>query len=220
MKKIQTDAIRQGTRRVTRASQKEPWQMTRKEFMQHHYTGSIRSDAYRNYGTREGLSWVKPETYPQVVERKNFGGVPVEIRRDNHKIRYVSHDENEEIKRGPDGLALYLTDDEAKAKGYALEDGGYAAFVDGQAVGFASNEWGAAGVWVVEDMQRKGLGTHLLRLLMKEHPGIKRIGQMTSAGWNMTEAYHRSLVQDAINEGKPIPHEVEHEFQNPKPRQE
>ena len=197
-------------------SQKEPWQMTQKEFMQHHYTGQIPSHAYRNYATRKGIDWVKIQNYPQLVNTIIIDNKPIEIRRNNEKKGYTATDENGDIIRDEKGMAKSLTPEQIKAKGYAEEDGGLAAFDNGEAVGFASNEWGSAGVWVVEEMQRKGLGTYLLKLLMQEHTNIKHIGQMTNAGWNMSTSYHKQLVQDAIQNGKPVPDHVKQDVLQPK----
>jgi GNAT superfamily N-acetyltransferase len=99
-------------------------------------------------------------------------------------------------------MAVSLTDEEAIAKGYPLYDADIAAFVGDRPVGFASNEFGAAGVWVVNEFQRQGLGTYLLKEFMRLNPQIKHIGQMTSSGEKMTRALHRQYVQDARNQGK------------------
>lgn len=77
-------------------------------------------------------------------------------------------------------------------------------------VGFASNEFGTTGVWVVEEFQRNGLGQRLLALFHELNPRLaaRPMGQMTPAGVHLTRAHHRKLVQKALAEGKPVPENV------------
>lgn len=187
---------------------KEPWQMTSKEFMQHHYTGHIGSDAYRDYETKDGLSWVKYDRFNEHYATLTFGGVVVEIRRDNTLRKYTKRDANDELMRGPDGIAILMSPKEIEASGYKKDDGTLAAFINKEAVGLAADEFGTAGVWVIAEMQKKGLGTYLLKELLKTHPRIKKIGQMTIAGVNMANSYHRSMIKDAVAAGKPVPKDV------------
>lgn len=193
---------------------KQPWELTSDEFMKHHNTGFIGSRAYKQYETSEGINFVRPEDYPEHYATVNFGGIDVEIRRDNKPNKYVAHDENDEILRDSQGHAVYLTPEQVKEKGYASVDGGLAAFVNGVPVGYASNEFGSTGVWVVKNMQGKGLGKYLLKEFRKTHDtiGNNEIGQMTEGGYNLTKSYHKSLVNDAYNDGKAIPDQVMQEY--------
>lgn len=195
--------------KVAQHSEREPWQMTRNEFIDYHKTGFIRSDAYEQYATSEGIaSFISRSRYKNFVATKNFGGVPVEIRESGDPLKYVRTDQDGEIVRDERGLATYLTNEEAVALGYRTTDGGLAAFVGDVPIGFASNEFGSAGIWVVAEWQRKGLGRYLLAEFMKRHPRVRRMGQMTNAGENLAVAYHRDLVSRAIADGKSVPPEV------------
>jgi len=193
---------------------RQPWEMTGQEYLADNYTGSISSGAYDSYADSKGLDWVKYEKFGILIDTLNINGQPVEIRAKQEKNKYVKHDENDEIVRDQKGMALYLTDEEIQSKGYSLEEFTIAAFANKIPVGIASDEWGASGVWVVKDFQRQGLGIRLLEELHRLNPRLakNRLGQMTNAGWNMTKAYHKRLVQKALQEGKSVPQNVLQEY--------
>ena len=196
------------------AQTQEPWQMSNKDFLNHHYTGYIQSRAYDQYNTSEGISYIKKENYKELYSTLNIDGNVVEIRRNITPLKYCKQDaEGWTNLRGPDGEIIYLTPEEIREKGYREIENDLAAFIGDRPIGFASNEWGATGVWVVQEFQRKGLGTYLLREFRKINPQMKELGQMTDAGINMTRKWHRSLVQDAINEGKNVPDHIRREFE-------
>ena len=198
---------------LARKAQERPWEMTGDEFHNFHNTGYIGADAYQDYGTSEGLQdFIKRERYAEVFDRRNFAGTEVEIRRDISPLKYCKHDAEGDIVYNERGMAIYMTDEEVKAKGLPVVENGLAAFVGDRPVGFASNEFGTIGVWVVNEMQHKGLGTYLLREFSKLNPQIKRMGQMTNAGSNLARSYHRSLVQEAIQQGQTVPNRVRAEY--------
>jgi GNAT superfamily N-acetyltransferase len=170
---------------------------TEKEFLEHHITGCIPSDAYRQYSTSEGISWLgKPEEYPHVLKVMDIDGEPVEIRVRMTELQYVKKDDDGEIVRDRRGMAMYLTDEEAAKKGYPLLEPHVVAFNSkGQPVGWASNEWGATGVWVVSDYQHKGIGYELLKEFRKRFPD-RRLGQATDAGMRLAGKYYRKMVEE------------------------
>jgi len=192
----------------TSQAYKEPWKMTQQEYMDYHYTGGIESSAYEDYRTVEGLDWIKKENKPILEEVKDFGGYQVEFRKTGNKLKYVKHDENDDILRDEHGLATYLSQQEMIDQKLPLEDQTIYAFVGDDPIGFASNEWGATGVWVVEKYQKLGIGTHLLAMFRKTMRPESKMGQMTNAGYGLAQAYHKRLVEEAINEDKPVPDEV------------
>lgn len=201
--------------KIAQAEGKQPWQMTRGEYLDSQYTGYISSSAYRNYATSEGISsFVKYEKYPNLIETVNVNNQPVEIRSCSEPRKYVKTDENDEIVRDSQGMAMYLSEEEMKQKGYAMVEVGIAAFVNQVPIGFANDEFGSSGIWVVNDFQRKGIGQKLLWYLHKFNPKLEKnkIGQMTGAGSNLTKSHHKNLVQRAINEGKDIPQNVLQEY--------
>lgn len=97
----------------------------------------------------------------------------------------------------------YETKEEAIKEG--IKTLGLNPHIGDRPIGFASNEFGTAGVWVVREFQGKGLGTYLLKEFMKRSPNIGKIGQMTDAGENLTRAYHKDLVLEAMKQGEPVP---------------
>jgi GNAT superfamily N-acetyltransferase len=205
---------------VRLAEQRQPYAMTWTEFIDHHKTGHIPDSAYKGYKTSEGLEYITYDNFPIPYAEIDLRGKHYEIRRDDRPRRYVKWEkkkfkfgdqewEDDDIAYDPvTGDALYLTDEEALAQGLPIRSFDLAAFYDGKPVGFASDEWGATGIWVVDEHQGNGLGTYLIRELRRNNPHLKRIGQMTNAGEKMTRAYHRSLIKDALEEGKVVSPEV------------
>jgi hypothetical protein len=183
----------------------EPWQMTREDFLASQKTGFIAPGAYETYRTTQGLAWLKKERHPIPYATKQFGGATVEIRKTGEHLRYVRLDAGGEIVRDSQGLATYLSDTEAQVKGYPIEDPGLTAFVGDTAIGWVSNEFGATGVWVVDEFQKKGLGKYLLSEYRKGVPFTRKLGQMTSEGIALTKSWHKDLVRQALSEGKPVP---------------
>jgi hypothetical protein len=196
-----------------------PWMKTGEEYLSSQKTGHIESKAYEQYSTSEGIaSMIRKPDYPELVKTLQVKGKTVELRRDRNPLHYTKTVQTtlsdgtpwDEIVRDEHGMAVMMTDEEAKAKGLPTESADMAAFVGDTPVAFASNEFGSTGIWVVEDMQHGGLGTELLYQFHKLNPNLAshKIGQMTVAGENLTQAYHRKLVAEAAKEGKPVPQSV------------
>jgi|ERR1035437_628025 hypothetical protein len=186
---------------------KEPWQVPLKDYLDTQITGWIPSDAYDSYSTRKGLDWVDPKKYPEVIKTVDVRGTPVTIQRDREPMQYTKTDANDDIVRGPDGLAEHLSTAEAVAAGLPTETANLVAVDSKGVVGFASDEFGATGVWVVEEMQRGGLGKTLLQEFHQLNPRLaaRPIGQATEAGRNLVASYHKASVQTALTAGKPVP---------------
>lgn len=218
MKVVRTNAIsesffqslRKASENQTQVdTSKQPWQMTNKEFMQYHNTGSIPSSAYERYAKREGITWLGPKTkHPILHSKKIIDGKEIEFRQDEKKNRYVKHDETEGVLRDEKGEAVYYTDEEVISNGYPLYDETIVAFDEKGPIGWVSNEFGVPGVFVIEEYQRKGIGTYLLSAFMKNRPATQKIGQMTNSGWNMSVSYHKQLIREALEHGQPVPPEV------------
>ena len=189
---------------------KENWQMTEDEFLKHHYTGFIRSDAYKDYETSSGMSFIKKSDYPDIYDIQNIDGKKIEYRIQSRDLQFVKKDKEGNIIYDDNGMAVILTKQEMLEQGYPIESHEIAAFVDDQPIGFASNEFGSTGVWVIKDMQNKGIGTKLLYDFRKLNPHMqsRKLGQMTNAGYNLARKYHEKLVQDALQEQKPVPQNV------------
>jgi len=175
-------------------------------FIRYHYTGHIDSEAY-NYNTVESLSWLRPEAYKIFVKTISTKKGVIQFRKSGEKLQYCRHNPVVEIDGVPTGgdierdpitgLALHLTDAEIAAKGLPKTDTSIIAFNDkNQAVGFASNEFGADGVWVVDEYQKLGIGVELLSELRKQFPPERKMGQMTEAGVALAKAYYRRIKQE------------------------
>jgi hypothetical protein len=169
-----------------------------KEFLKYHYTGHIPQHAYDDYATVDGLSWLKIDRYQTLLGTMNVDGERLEFRKSNEKIKYTKIDNNGEVMRDSQGLALMMSDEEIAAKGYHIYETTIVVFNEAkQAVGLASDEWGADGIWVVNAYAKKGVGRVLLRELRKQFKSKRKIGQMTDAGQNMSLAYYRDMESDA-----------------------
>ena len=162
-------------------------------FLNYHNTGYIDPESY-HYNTVKDLAWLKPEAAPLRVKTLDTGKGKIELRKRDEKLQYVKHDDEGEIVRDNRGLAVYLNDAEIELKGFPKKDTSVIAFNDkNEAVGLASNEFGADGVWVVNEYQKQGIGVSLLIELRSQFKPDRKIGQMTPAGEAMTRSYFRAL---------------------------
>ena len=161
-----------------------------KDFIQYHYTGHIKSSAYENINFNYSI-----EKYPKIIFTfTDKLGELIELRQSLEKNKYVKKDQNNEIMRDENGLALFLTDDEVISKKYLLYDSTIIAFnSQGQSVGVASDEWGADGIFISKEYQSRGIGLQLLIHFRNQFPEDRQMGQMTIEGLGLAKSYYRSL---------------------------
>ena len=185
-------------------------QVTPINFLDYHNTGQIQDSAYNMYGTKEGVEWLgKKEKYPILLKKEQYGDEEIEFRQEGTENKYVKTDENDEIIRDKKGLAVLMSDEEIREKGLPVYDTTITAFnSQGEPIGWASDEFGADGVWVIKDYQGKGIGTDLLYEFKKQFRPGRRIGQMTNSGRSMAKSYHKKLVEEALRQGKEVPKEI------------
>ena len=190
---------------------KEPWELTQQDFLDKSITGHISSTAYERYATSAGLDWIKYDKHPKLVYRGEFNRQTVEFKSSGEKLKYTKMDPSDPLEithlRDEHGNLVWMSDEEIAAENLPTEDREIAAFVDKVPIGFASDEWGVPGVWVVRDWQRKGIGMKLLELFSRERP-IKKLGQATIQGREFSAGYHKRLVKQALATGKNVPPEV------------
>lgn len=182
---------------------KEPWMASEEDFMDYHKTGHIPSSAYEKYKKPEGLSWLKKANYPVLYATKQFKDKTIEIRQSGEKNKYVKHTEPDadgftDILRDSQGMAIMMSDEEIEQKGYNLYETSMVAFDGDIAVGLASDEWGADGIWVTQPYQRLGIGLYLLTEFRKQFNSSRKLGQMTQEGQELSKAYYRSLRNDMV----------------------
>ena len=171
------------------------------DFIAHHKTGDIPSSAYSRYEREGGLSWLGNKSkYPIFLLAKKYGSYTVEFRMRGEKLSYTATDEHGNALYGSDGMAMTMTDDAIKKRGLPTHDETIVAFADEKPIGLASNEFGTVGVWVEGPYQKLGIGSDLMAMFMKQGPrflsGGSKIGQMTSAGENMSRAAYRKLKNE------------------------
>lgn len=176
------------------------YEFDKDEFMKHHYTGFIGSDAYKNYEQESGLSWLGNKSkYPKLLHKGTYGPFEVEFRQTGQKNQYVQHDKDGEIIRFPNGDIGYMTPDEIKKENLPEYDTSIVAFIGDKPVGFAGDEFGAVGVWVEGPYQKLGIGTDLLDKHIEQRPSVKsgkgKIGQMTHKGIAMTKKYYDLMAK-------------------------
>lgn len=180
-----------------------PWALSEEEFVRRHHTGFIPSHVYGSYQKEGGLDWFGPqERYPLLLAAMELGGSVVELRQSGKKNQYVRLDEAGEVVRDARGLAEMMTEDEIVAKGHILFDQTIVAYAAGRPVGFAANEFGAVGIWVVGPWQGRGLGGELLHRFMTANPHM-RLGQMTIAGEELARSVHRRFCREHAGRGAP-----------------
>lgn len=170
----------------------------KEDFLKHHYTGYIPSHAYNDYKDVKGLSWLgKKSLYPKVIHKGRYGPYDVEFRKDNNKLKYLKRDADGKVVKNANGEAEYMTPQDIQSANLPDDGSAIVAFVDDTPVGFASNEFGAVGVWVAEPYQKFGIGTDLLDFHMGFRPDIHakkgKIGQMTVAGQQLAKKYYDKM---------------------------
>jgi len=176
---------------------------TAQDFLKSQNTGFIRSGAYDNMQFRQDIK--KTPKLIKTIESKN--GEKIEFRQTGEKLMYVKHDDKGELVRDQRGLAVMMSDDEIKKEGLNTEHTTVYAFNSkGNNIGYASDEFGSDGVWVKPEYQKQGIGTELLITFKKQFTNDhkRKIGQMTSAGMNMTRSYWRKLTGNQKPELKNI----------------
>lgn len=195
-------------------SQGREHEVTPSNFMGYHNTGFISESAYEKYRTKEGVSWLgKIEEYPRLIKSKKYGDEIIEFRSSNEPLQYVKVDSEGEIVRDSRGLAIMQSEEEMKQKGLPLIETIIVAFNSNkEPIGWAADEFGADGVFVIDEYQGKGIGTDLLYEFRKQFKSRRRIGQMTNKGRGMTIKYHKKLIQDALKQGKYVPEEILQEY--------
>ena len=62
-------------------------------------------------------------------------------------------------------------------------------------VGIASDEFGADGIWIKSNYQKRGIGVVLLETFRSQFPETRKIGQMTEVGVRLVRSYFRSKNQ-------------------------
>ena len=195
---------------VSESSEKEEWQMTQEAFIRYHKTATLPEEAYEERTVKD-FEWLgKKEKYPNFIRAyKAKNGENIELRQTFEKLKYTKVDEEGEIIRDEEGLATYLTDKEMQEKKLPFYDTTVVAFNEkGQPIGYASNEFGADGVWVAREYQKQGIGVELLIELRKQFAPTRRGGQMTYVGEKLALAYHKRQIEKALQKGKPVPPEV------------
>lgn len=189
----------------------EPEKATPEEFLQHHYTGYINSNAYQDYEKPNGLSWQKPEEFNIFIKNIDRNNMHFELKMRKDINYYCKKDQNGEIMRDEKGDAVYLTPEEIDAKGYEKYDITVGLIYNGKVVGFAADEFGASGVYLEQEFQGMGLGTLLMYEYLKQTQRLnsgRKIGQMTNKGYNMTKNIHKMIVEEALKQGKKVPENV------------
>ena len=195
--KIAVAEIQKEKKKTT--SQRE-YEFDKDEFMKHHYTGFIGSDAYKSYEKEGGLSWLGNKSkYPVLLDKGKYGNYEVEFRQTGERNKYIHHDEKGDILRLPNGDLVYMTPDEIKQQNLPEFETSIVAFIGDKPVGFAADEFGAVGVWVEGPYQKLGIGTDLLDKHIEQRPSVKsgrgKIGQMTHKGMAMTRKYYDLMAK-------------------------
>jgi GNAT superfamily N-acetyltransferase len=169
----------------------------KEDFMNHNYTGGLASNTYEKTVAPGAMaSRFKKSRYPELLSKEQCGPYEVEFRQSGEVLKYVAHDSNGEILRNGNDI-VYMTPEEIKRENLPEKDTTIVAFVGDKAVGIASNEWGAVGIWVDTQYHRAGIGTALLEKHVEQRPtlksGIGKLGQMTQAGYGMTQKYYDKM---------------------------
>jgi hypothetical protein len=211
----QTGAVAVATRKIKDALDNElaeiggafdNMMMTEKQFVDYHKTGDISPSAYGGYETLEGISWLgKPEKYKKILKENKYGDESIIFRQSDDPLKYTKTDDAGKIMRDEKGMGLNLSKSEMIKKGLPLTDTTVVAFnKKGQPIGFASNEFGADGVWVAEEYQKKGIGVELLDELRKQFKPERKMGQSTPAGEELIRSYYNKKYKPQMGKVEEI----------------
>jgi 8-oxo-dGTP pyrophosphatase MutT (NUDIX family)/GNAT superfamily N-acetyltransferase len=183
------------------------------DFLDLHRTGHIPTSSYERMD--DPRAW-QPENLAPEYQGDNYkdphtrstyptlrghiatrDGRELDVLSRDEKLRYVKTDAENDIVRDEKGEAVYLSEDEIKAKGLPITDTTMVVFDGEQEVATASDEWGTDGIWVNPDYRRQGIGVQLLRMFRKQFPYPRwKVGQMTIAGEELTRAYYRKYKDE------------------------
>jgi len=197
----------------------DPHEVLSRNFINYHNTGNIQENAYKQYETKEGISWLgTPEKYPILLSKKEIENEIIFFRKKDEKLKYTQKDPKDltgwEFLRDEKKDLIYMSDEQIKEKELPATETSIVAFnSSGEPIGWVSNEFGADGVWVIKEYQGKGIGTDLLYEFRKQFKPGRKIGQMTGSGVNMTRSYHKKLVEEALRKGKNVPMETLQEYE-------
>ena len=197
----------------------KPEQVPSRYFLNYHRTGGISGNPYYRYtDDPEGLNWLNPDDFEIHIKNIKRNGMNFELRLDKElKKSYRGHyDDNEfwQWERDENNQLIPLTEEEILQKPEPYEMT-LALFHNGKIVGFASDEFGASGVYLQQPYQGMGLGTLLMLEFLKITGRLqrgKKIGQMTSWGSYMTRNLHKQIVDEALQEGKFVPEKILNEY--------
>jgi GNAT superfamily N-acetyltransferase len=166
------------------------WEYLDKEnsFLNYHYTGAIKDDSYSDYKVQRDISKY-PVIHSSISDKL---GETITFRQSGEKNKYVKKDDNDEIIRDSNGLAVYLNEEEMLQKGLNAHDTSVVAFNEaGESIGLASDEWGADGIWINSEYQKRGVGTRLLECFRSQFKESRKIGQMTPQGIRLVRSLYR-----------------------------
>ena len=174
---------------INKANSPEEIKICEDAFIDYHKTGHISEDAYTN----NDMSWIKRKEHPILLRKIQLNSEEIDLCQSGEKLQYVKTDPKGEIVRDKEGNALYLSDEEMKQRNLPLHDTTVTAFNKNDAIGYSSNEWGADGVWVLNEYQSKGVGLELLTEFRKQFKEGRQMGQMTPVGEKLARKYYRTM---------------------------
>lgn len=155
-------------------------------FFNYHYTGTLSDDSY----TKKIIKDIN--NYPILIGKFFFDSEEFEFRQTGEKLKYVKKNINDEIIRDSNGYAVYLSDEEMNKKCLPIYETSIVVFNEKkESVGLASDEWGADGIWINTEYQRKGIGTKLVELFRSQFSEDRKMGQMTYAGKKLARSFYR-----------------------------
>lgn len=194
---------------------------TEYDFVRLHKTGYIQPSAYKQYKDPE--FWDDQDNWFNASfasDSKKYGtevmgtkelpdGPTVYAVRILEPLRYSKTTPDRDLVRDENGEPVVLTKEEMKEKG--LNEFRTTLYLinqyTGRIIGWASDEFGADGVWVDPRFSGKGLGSWLLGVFRSQFNERRKIGQMTEEGIGMTAKYWRNETQ-GLNQSVDDAHKI------------
>lgn len=187
----------------------EPALMTQKEYLNHLEAFKSHPDDAYQFSLKEDNKKVSSEylnTNFNILNTIKHGSEYIKYYVDNGEknkdASYIKTDDDGEVVRDKDGMAVSMTEEEIVKSGYRNKYDRNVIAVNNnqQIVGSAQNEWGCVLIYVVEEYKGVGVGKELANFYRKYYPS-RTSGGTTSGGFKNLIKYHERQVRLYLRNG-------------------
>lgn len=185
----------------------KPEHLTFKEFHDviNHKNESHDESAYQRTSLDHYTKDEREKTHVNLIEKFTQNGINFELRegiRDRWEDDYVKYDENDEIARDENGLALYISMEEKKERLNPRFEYEHAIYdvTNNCLVSWTQDEWRCLLIQTAKEYRGLGLATKLLSHHFSVYPE-RPSGGMTPGGMLAVRKTHQSMVMSHLENG-------------------